>query len=170
MASPTQWTWVWANTGRYRRTGKATMLQSMGSQSVRLDLETNNNSPPSIDQGANCWVYTFCPQQSLQPKWSKVLQYLGSLNSQNSRDRLRIEPSIKNKAGEKKKAKLGTSGGLQAILGKGMGYLRLGEGKQEEIPKIIWGPDAPLNLPQDKWTPLLGRGLEQMGGGSVSRP
>ena len=31
MASPTQWTWVWASSGRW--TGKPGMLQSMGSQS-----------------------------------------------------------------------------------------------------------------------------------------
>ena len=34
MASPTQWTWVWANSGRWWRTGKPGMLQSMGSQRV----------------------------------------------------------------------------------------------------------------------------------------
>ena len=33
MASPTQWTWVWANPGRWWRTGKPGMLQSMGLQS-----------------------------------------------------------------------------------------------------------------------------------------
>ena len=33
MASPTQWTWVWANSGRQWRTGKPGMLQSMGLQS-----------------------------------------------------------------------------------------------------------------------------------------
>ena len=32
-ASPTQWTWVWANSGRWSRTGKPGVLQSMGSQS-----------------------------------------------------------------------------------------------------------------------------------------
>ena len=34
MASPTQWTWVWVNSRRQWRTGKAGMLQSMGSQRV----------------------------------------------------------------------------------------------------------------------------------------
>ena len=33
MASPTQWTWVWANSGRWWRTGKAGVLQSKESQS-----------------------------------------------------------------------------------------------------------------------------------------
>ena len=38
MASPTHWTWVWANSGRWWRTGKPGVLQSMGSQTVRHDL------------------------------------------------------------------------------------------------------------------------------------
>ena len=40
MASLTQWTWVWANTGRKWRTGKPGMLQFMGSQRVRHNSET----------------------------------------------------------------------------------------------------------------------------------
>ena len=35
MASPTQWTWVWVNSGRQWRTGRPDMLQSMGLQRVR---------------------------------------------------------------------------------------------------------------------------------------
>ena len=34
MASPTQWTWVWASSGRWWRTGKPGVLQSMGLQRV----------------------------------------------------------------------------------------------------------------------------------------
>ena len=34
MASLTQWTWVWASSGRWWRTGKPGLLQSMGSQRV----------------------------------------------------------------------------------------------------------------------------------------
>ena len=37
MASPTQWTWVWASSGRWWRTGKLGMLQSMVSQTVGHD-------------------------------------------------------------------------------------------------------------------------------------
>ena len=40
MASLTQWTWVWANSRRYWRTGKAGAFQSMGSQRVGHDLVT----------------------------------------------------------------------------------------------------------------------------------
>ena len=42
MASPIQWTWVWASSGRWWRTGKPGELQSMGSQRVGHNL-TNNN-------------------------------------------------------------------------------------------------------------------------------
>ena len=40
MASPTQWTWVWVNSGRWQWTGKPGMLQSMGSQRVGHDCAT----------------------------------------------------------------------------------------------------------------------------------
>ena len=40
MASPTQWSWVWANSGRLWRIGKPGVLQSMGSQRVGHDWVT----------------------------------------------------------------------------------------------------------------------------------
>ena len=40
MASLTQWTWVWANSGRQWRIGKPGVLQSMGSQRVGHDWAT----------------------------------------------------------------------------------------------------------------------------------
>ena len=40
MASPTQWTWVWASSWRWWRTGKPDVLQSMGEQRVRQDWAT----------------------------------------------------------------------------------------------------------------------------------
>ena len=40
MASPTQWTWVWVNSGSWWWTGKPGVLQSMGSQRVRHDWAT----------------------------------------------------------------------------------------------------------------------------------
>ena len=43
VASLTQWTWVWANSGRLWRTGKSGMLQSMGSQRVGQDWATELN-------------------------------------------------------------------------------------------------------------------------------
>ena len=43
MASPTQWTWVWVSSGIWWGTGKPSMLQSMGSQSVGYDWVTELN-------------------------------------------------------------------------------------------------------------------------------
>ena len=40
MASPTQWTWVWASSGRWWRTRKPGILQFMGLQRVRHDWVT----------------------------------------------------------------------------------------------------------------------------------
>ena len=43
MASPTQWTWVWVNSGSWWWTGRPGMLQSMGSQRVGQDRATELN-------------------------------------------------------------------------------------------------------------------------------
>ena len=43
MASPTQWTWVWASSGSWWWTVKPGMLQSMGSQGVGHDWATEPN-------------------------------------------------------------------------------------------------------------------------------
>ena len=40
MASPTQWTWVWVNSGSWWWIGKPGVLQSMGLQRVRHDWVT----------------------------------------------------------------------------------------------------------------------------------
>ena len=43
MASLTQWTWVWVNSGSWWWTGRPRVLQSMGSQRVRHDWPTELN-------------------------------------------------------------------------------------------------------------------------------
>ena len=43
MAPPTQWTWVWVNSGSLWWTGKPGGLQSMGSQRIRHDRVTELN-------------------------------------------------------------------------------------------------------------------------------
>ena len=48
MASPTQWTWVWANSRRYWRTGKPGVLQSMGQQRVRHGLVTEQQQMNNV--------------------------------------------------------------------------------------------------------------------------
>ena len=42
MASPTQWTWVWVNSGSWWWTGRPGMLHSMGSQRVRHNWATEH--------------------------------------------------------------------------------------------------------------------------------
>ena len=44
MALLTQWTWVWANSRRWWRTGKPGVLQSMGLQRVGHDQQLHNNN------------------------------------------------------------------------------------------------------------------------------
>ena len=44
MASLTQWTWVWAGSGRWWRTGKPDMLQSMGCKELDMTKWVKNNS------------------------------------------------------------------------------------------------------------------------------
>ena len=43
MASLTQWTWVWANSGSWQLTGRPGMLQSMGSQRLKHGWVTELN-------------------------------------------------------------------------------------------------------------------------------
>ena len=66
MASLTQWTWVWVNSGRWWRTGKPGMLQSIRSQRVRHDWVTELN-----------WLTTLLsnPQSTF-----KVYQFWGEKN------------------------------------------------------------------------------------------
>ena len=48
MASLTQWTWVWVNSGSWWCTGRSGVLQSMGSQRVRHDWATELNEELSV--------------------------------------------------------------------------------------------------------------------------
>ena len=45
MASLTRWTWVWANSGRWWRTGEPGVLQSMGLQRIGHNLVVSCESP-----------------------------------------------------------------------------------------------------------------------------
>ena len=51
MASQTQWTWVWASSGRWWRSGKPDVLPSMGSQRVGRDwaTELSNNKRQTLE-------------------------------------------------------------------------------------------------------------------------
>ena len=57
MASPTQWTWVWASSGSWWWTGKPGVLQSVGSQRIRQNWVTELNwlNHASNSQIIPCW-------------------------------------------------------------------------------------------------------------------
>ena len=57
MASPAQWTWIWASSRRWWRTGKPGMLQSVGSQKFRQDLVTERQ--PQREK-SSAWMYIVC--------------------------------------------------------------------------------------------------------------
>ena len=48
MASSTQWTWIWENSGRWWRTGKPGVLQSMRSQRVRHGWAAEQHPVPTV--------------------------------------------------------------------------------------------------------------------------
>ena len=79
MASLTQWTWVWASSGRWWRTGNPGVLQSMGLQKVgddwqtewqqwramphwRLPISVSSRSPGAITR---TWKFTSAPLEKL---------------------------------------------------------------------------------------------------------
>ena len=57
MASPTQWTWVWVDSGSWWWTGRPGVLRFMGLQSrTRLSNWTELNFISAIDPGL-CWTF-----------------------------------------------------------------------------------------------------------------
>ena len=63
MASPTQWTWVWANSERWWRTGKPGVLQSMGSQRLgHWATEQEQWLLIWLDASLiSCYLFSVCP-------------------------------------------------------------------------------------------------------------
>ena len=85
MASSTQWTWVWANSGRQWSTGKPGMLQSMGLQRVRHDWVTEQQQYTILHRKISLYMlYTsfLCCFRPLITQWkrgqnSKLLYWNG---------------------------------------------------------------------------------------------
>ena len=82
MASLTQWTWVWVNSGHWWWTGRPGMLQSVGSQRVGHDWVTELNW--TYNRSSRCFGYlSFYPgaklsdtvywiARSLPNKWNSL--------------------------------------------------------------------------------------------------
>jgi len=60
MASLTQWTWVWACSGRWWRTGRPGVLQSMGSQRAGHDWVTELNQMNLLKAFSFFFIYYYC--------------------------------------------------------------------------------------------------------------
>jgi len=73
MASPTQWMWVWVNSGSWRWTGRPGVLQSMGSQSQTWlsnwtdwtgfsTFKQNKWKPPHLSPHHRKWLSVYAKQ------------------------------------------------------------------------------------------------------------
>ena len=69
MASPTQWTWVWVDSGSWWWTGRPGVLQSMGLQRVRHDWATELNWYRFRNKEVNQWNKTESTEM-------KVIKYI----------------------------------------------------------------------------------------------
>ena len=68
MALPTQWTWVWASPGRWW-TKKPGVLQSMRSQRVKYDWETEQQQQKLKDPFINIEQDAKCHQETCWGLW-----------------------------------------------------------------------------------------------------
>ena len=88
MALLTRWTWVWANSGRWWRTRKPRVLQSMGLQRIRLDL---------VKWSESCSVVSdSLPPHGLYSPWNSPNQNTGVGAFPFSRDLL--NPGIESRS------------------------------------------------------------------------
>ena len=62
VVSPTQWAWVWANSGRWWQTRRSGVLQSTGSQTVSQRWKTEQQQTPSCVN----WSFIFFPLENAQ--------------------------------------------------------------------------------------------------------
>ena len=69
MASPTQWTWVWVNSGSWRWTGRPGVLQSMGLQRVRHDWAIELNWIETGDSKSEHWHFRNQCTKMEQNEW-----------------------------------------------------------------------------------------------------
>ena len=65
MASSTQWTWVWVNSGSWWWTGRPGVLQSMGSQRVKHDWATELKLKP-VQETWETWVWFLGQEDPLE--------------------------------------------------------------------------------------------------------
>ena len=76
MASLTQWTWIWANSGRQCSTERPGMLQSRGLQRVRHGWMNNNNPEKFNISGSGEGIKICVLNNHLKCFWSKWFLWL----------------------------------------------------------------------------------------------
>ena len=79
IASLTQWTWIWTNSGRYWGTEEPDMLQFMGLQRIRLDWQLNNSIYTYILYAYMCVLSCSVVSDSLATPWTAAYQAPPSL-------------------------------------------------------------------------------------------
>ena len=74
MASSTQWTWVWVNSGSWWWTGRPGVLQSMGLQRVRHNWATKLNRRLKSPTYFYCTSFSFfCSAKKKDIRWKLQL-------------------------------------------------------------------------------------------------
>ena len=74
MASPTRWTWVWANSGRQWRTGKPGVLQSTGSQTLGHNLATEQQPQITAGRGGQLAILRATKRDPQGREWKQQAQ------------------------------------------------------------------------------------------------
>ena len=103
MASPTQWTWVWASSGSWWWTGKPSVLQSTGSHGVK-ESQTRLSD----------WTEWYITESSKATLWKQSLR-------RNSLRKCLLETSMKSCLGSMKKSRVSVQNDLvtsHVTLGK----------------------------------------------------
>ena len=71
MTSPTQWTWVWVNSGSWWWTGRPGVLRFMGSQRVRHGWETKLNwGMWNLNSPTRDWNWVPCIVRQVLKHWT----------------------------------------------------------------------------------------------------
>ena len=90
MASPTQWTWVWVNSGSWWWTGRPGVLRFMGSQRVGHDWATELNWTEYCQAPGKFRLTDSASKETMSPLHTQFFAYIenAKINSQ------RCQPSV----------------------------------------------------------------------------
>ena len=82
MASPTQWVWVWVNSGSWWWTGKPGVLHTIGSQRVGHDwvIFTSSTVSKTLSNSITCYRKKNCEIKSQLTQQTSLLFYFKKLS------------------------------------------------------------------------------------------